>query len=121
LKESAAVMQVWNAAMRTVVELSIVFLPGGIPQQEPDDATKELWRRRYRAACDRLRRAGIQTMSDQRAGEDVYINLRARWHRYIEVFAEHMMHELEVVDPVGSRPQETGQRMEFQQRLRAVG
>jgi hypothetical protein len=117
----AAVMQVWNSAMKTVVELSIVFLPGGIPEHEPDEATKELWRRRYRAACERLRQAGIQTMADQRAGEDVYINLRARWHRYIEVFAEHMMHSLDVIDPIGSCPEETQRRPESQHRLRAVG
>jgi hypothetical protein len=121
LKESAAVTQVWNSAMRTVVELSIVFLPEGIPEQEADEQTKERWRRRYHAALRRQQQAGVQTIADEGAGAEVYVNLRARWDRYIAVFADHMMHTLDVIDPAGCNPDSIEQRAEFTQRLRAVG
>jgi hypothetical protein len=121
LKESAAVTQVWNSAMRTLVELSIVFLPDGIPEQEADEPTKQRWRRRYRAALRRLQQAGIQTIGDENAGEAVYTNLRARWDRYIQVFADHMVHTLDVIDPAAWNPDSIEQRAEFTQRLRAVG
>jgi hypothetical protein len=121
LKGSAAVTQIWNSAMRTVVELSVVFLPAGIPQDEPDAATIDRWRRRYRAGVERLRLAGIATASDARAGEEVYVNTRARWDRYVAVFAEHLMHDLDVVDPAGTHPEEAAERPEIRQGLRAVG
>jgi hypothetical protein len=121
LKESVAVTQIWNSAMRTVVELSVVFLPAGIPQEEADAATIDRWRRRYRAAVTRLQKAGIETMGDELAGEEVYVNLRARWDRYVTVFAEHMMHALDVVDPAATRPEVATERSKLTQRLRAVG
>ncbi|MEA2710397.1 MAG: hypothetical protein QOF78_2998 [Phycisphaerales bacterium] len=121
LKESAAVTQVWSAAMRTVAELAIVFLPGGLPQGEPTAEAIDRWRRRYHAARARLRQAGIQTMSDADAGEAVYINLRARWDRYIVVFADHMLEEMEVIDPAGTHPESLADRPDFRERLRAVG
>ena len=121
LKESAAVTQVWRGAMRTVTELSIVFLPQGLPQGEPDPQSIERWRRRYAAALKRLRQAGITTIADESAGADVYITLRAQWDRYVHAFAHHMIHPMDQIDPAGERPEEAAERPEFEQRLRAVG
>ena len=121
LKESAAVTQVWRGAMRTVTELSIVFLPQGLPQGEPDPQTIERWRRRYAAALRRLRQAGITTIADEAAGAEVYITLRAQWDRYVHAFAEHMIHPMDQIDPAGEHPEDVKDRPEFEQRLRAVG
>ena len=121
LKESAAVTQVWRGAMRTVTELSIVFLPQGLPEGEPDPQTIERWRRRYAAALKRLRQAGIATIADESAGAETYITLRAQWDRYVRAFAEHMIHPMEQIDPAGEHPEDVKDRPEFEQGLRAVG
>ena len=121
LKESAAVTQVWRGAMRTVTELSIVFLPQGLPQGEPDEKEIERWRRRYAAALKRLRQAGITTIADEAAGAEVYITLRAQWDRYVHAFANHMIHPMDQIDPAGEHPEDANELPEFQQRLRAVG
>ena len=121
LKESAAVVQIWDAAMRTLVELSIVFLPDGIPEKEAAPEVVARWRARYQAAVRRLRHANITTMPDEQAGEEVYVSLRARWDRYVAAFADHMMHTMDVIDPAGANPDSIADRPEFTQRLRAVG
>ena len=121
LKESAAVTQIWRGAMRTVTELSVVFLPQGLPEGEPDPNDVERWRRRYAVALRRLREAGIQTIADEAAGADNYVTLRAQWDRYVHAFAAHMIHPMDVIDPAGERPDEIEGRQEFAQRLRAVG
>jgi len=121
LKESAAVTQIWRGAMRTVTELSIVFLPQGLPEGEPDPKDVARWRRRYAAALRRLREAGITTIADETAGADNYVTLRAQWDRYVHAFAAHMVHPMDVIDPIGERPEEADERQEFTQRLRAVG
>jgi len=121
LKQSAAVTQVWRGAMRTVTELSIVFLPQGLPQGEPDAQSIERWRRRYAAAVRRLRQAGITTIADETAGAETYITLRAQWDRYVHAFAQHMVPPMEQIDPAGEHPEDVKDRPEFDQRLRAVG
>jgi hypothetical protein len=121
LKESAAVTQIWRASMRTVTELSVVFLPGGLPQGEPDAQTIDRWRRRYHAGVRRLRQAGITTIADESAGADDYVMLRAHWDRYVQAFAEHMIHPMDQIDPAGEHPETIDERQEFKQRLRAVG
>jgi len=121
VKESAAVTQIWRGAMRTVTELSVVFLPQGLPEGEPDPKDVARWRRRYQGALRRLREAGIATIADEAAGADNYVTLRAQWDRYVHAFAQHMIHPMDVIDPAGERPEEVDQRQEFAQRLRAVG
>ena len=121
LKESAAVMQVWRGAMRVITELSVVFLPGGIPEQQADEPTIQRWRERYHAAVERLDEAGIATMRDREKGAEIYVAQRVRWHRYIVAFAKHMEHSMEQIDPAGTNPTRSGQRQEFAARLRAAG
>lgn len=122
LKESAAVTQVWRGAMRTVTELSMVFLPDGLPEEEPDEQTLSRWRRRYAAAVRRLREAGIFTATDEAAGAEIYCTLRAQWDRYVRAFAQHMVHPMDQIDPAGERPEDASEeRPAFEERLRAVG
>src|SRR5205085_12175317 len=93
LKESTAIEQIWRSTMRMLTELAVSFLPRGVPDEpDPDPALLERWRQRYRAALVRLRQAGIQTLRDEHAGEEIYLALRARWDRYLRVFSDHMAH-----------------------------
>lgn len=123
LKESAAVAQLWGASMHLMTLLAVSFLPGGLPESpnEPDAQTLDRWRRRYAAACRRLRQANIETMADEEAGAEVYCSLRARWDRYVAAFARHMAQDMETIDPVGFNPAKADERQEFSARLRAVG
>jgi hypothetical protein len=108
--------------MRVMTELAIVFLPGGLPDvAEPDAATLDRWRRRYRVALDRLREAGIKTIADEASGAETYVALRAKWDRYLAAFADHMVHSMDQIDPVGANPDRATERPEFTQRLRAAG
>jgi hypothetical protein len=123
LKESAAVLQLWRASMITLAELAVTFLPGGLPDQfpEPDEATRQRWKRRFHIACQRLRQAQIRTIADEQNGAETYCALRARWDRYLAAFADHMLHEMDVIDPVGSNPDRALSQPHFEQRLRAAG
>jgi hypothetical protein len=124
LKESVAVTQLWRGSMRLLTALANSFLPEGLPQPSDhpiDEATKDRWRRRYFAACRRLRQADIQTIADEQAGAENYVVLRAKWDRYITSFASDMAHEIDVIDPAGSCPEETDDRSEFRARLRSAG
>ena len=123
LKESAAVMKLWRGSMTMLTELAMVFLPGGLPQEPsgPDPQTLERWRRRYHAAVVRLRQAGIRTIADEQNGADTYVALRARWDRYLTAFADHMLHPMSQIDPVGNNPALADDHPDFEQRLRAAG
>ncbi len=122
LKESAAVEKIWRGAMRMLAMLADSFLPRKMPQgPEPDEPTVERWRQRYFAALRRLRQADIRTTPDERAGAENYVVLRAKWDRYIVAFADHMAHDLAVIDPVGTSPESADQRQDFRTRLRSAG
>jgi Ion channel len=122
LKESAAVLQMWRGAMDSLTELAMTFLPTGMPDEvpEPDEATRDRWKRRYHAACERLRQAGICTIADEENGAETYCVLRARWDRYLGAFAEHMLQKMDVIDPVGADPGRSLARPDFEIRLRAA-
>jgi hypothetical protein len=123
LKESAAVEQVWRASMHLLTVLSVSFLPDGMPDHAdgPDEPTRQRWRSRYHAALRRLQQAGIRTAPDEQRGAENYIALRARWDRYIGAFAHYMVHDMQNIDPAGSRPHVTDERQDFQTRLRSAG
>jgi hypothetical protein len=70
-------------------------------QEEPDAATKDRWRRRYRVALQVIRAAGLTTVADESAGAEKYVSLRARWDCYIRSLAPHMGYRQEEIDPVG--------------------
>jgi hypothetical protein len=123
LKESAAVSQIWSGTMQLLTELAWIFLPGGLPHfdGDPDEATRRGWARRYRHALLRLHQAGIETLEDERIGEENYIALRAKWDRYIRAFAHYMQHPLDQIDLPGSDPDRIHARNDFTERLRAAG
>jgi hypothetical protein len=121
VKESAAVSQMWHSTMAMLTELAWAFLPGKLPEGEPAEEDKDRWRRRYHQALARFREAGIETVADERNGEETYLALRARWDRYLWAFANHMVHPMWQVDPAGCDPRAAEHRPEFAQRLRAAG
>ena len=122
LKESAAVAQLWRTTMHLLTLVAVGFLPGGMPQgDEPDAATVDRWRRRYAAGLRRLQQAGVKTIADEAAGAENYVALRARWQRYVDTFARHMIHDAAEMDPAGERPESTGDRQDFTLRLRSAG
>ena len=123
LKESAAVEQLWRASMRMSTLLADSFLPGGMPEPQggADASTRDRWRERYLAAVRRLREAGIETNRDEANGAETYAALRSRWDRYVKAFADHMLHDLDTIDPAGTHPETADQRPPFATRLRSAG
>ena len=123
LKESAAVEQLWRASMRMSTLLADSFLPGGMPEPkgDADASTRDRWQQRYLAALRRLREAGIETIRDDANGAETYAALRARWDRYVKAFADHMLHDLDAIDPAGTHPEAADQRPPFETRLRSAG
>ncbi len=120
LKESAAVAQLWRAAMKLVTTLEETFLAEGKPEASapPDEKIREQWRRRYLAGLRRLRQAGIQTFRDEQSGAEAYVALRSRWDAYIRALAPALGYSMEEIDPVGCAPESTGERRDFRARLR---
>ena len=123
LKESAAVAQLWRASMLLVKTLGDTFLSGRAqdPQPSPDAQTLEGWRRRYSAALRRLEQAGLRTRSDEQAGADLYVSLRAQWDHQVKTLAAALAYRVEEIDPAGSRPQSVDERQEFSARLHSAG
>lgn len=116
LKNSGAVEQLWDAAMMLLETVGDTFLHGatrGAPPV-PDDDTWELWRRRYFAALRTLRQAGIQTVEDEQAGAEYYVNLRRQWNHYIMNMAPLLGYSKEDVDPVGYRTEVSNEERQFQ-------
>jgi hypothetical protein len=122
LKESAAVNQLWRGSMHLLTFLTDSFLPGGIPEPaEPDEAQREQWRRRYRAALRLMQQADIQTIMDEDEGAENYIALRVRWDRFVRALGSHMAYTMDVLDPAGTNPKSSDERSEFHARLRSAG
>ena len=92
--------------MRLLITLEETFLAAGPPDhnESPDAATRDRWRQRYAAAACRLREAGVDTATDETAGAERYVKLRAGWNAHIERLAPAMGYGLEEVDPAGFAP-----------------
>ena len=104
LKHSKATTEFWHAGLRVLEELARVFVPGGPPDKShpPDGKSIDRWRRRYRAAAERLRKAGIKTTPDESAAADLYVNLRQEWDPYIKPLAMYMGQDPARMDPAGT-------------------
>jgi len=121
LKESAAVAQLWRASMLLLSNLTDNFVPGDTGEREPDEQTRDRWHRRYQAALQRFRQAGIETIADETAGFEIYVSLRVRWNDLIASLAPLMSYEMEEIDPAASRPESAAERQDFRNRLHSAG
>ena len=100
LKESGAVEHLWRGSMLTLETITDTFLNGARrSSKSPETCVQEVWRRRYFAALRRLRQAGIQTTEDERAGADIYVDLRSHWHEYISTLAPRLGYSMDEIDP----------------------
>lgn len=121
LKESASVAQLWRACMLSLTNLTENFLPGETGKKQPDEQTRERWHRRYRAALQRFRQAGIETIADEKAGFETYVSLRAEWDNLIASLAPLLAYEMEEIDPAGSCPESAAERQDFRARAHSGG
>jgi hypothetical protein len=114
LRASGAVTQLREGAMHALAEFAGVYLPGGPPAVgDQDQRVTAAWQRRYHAAVDHLRRAGISVTPDEQDGADRYVALRRGWDSYVMGFAHYMEHEYQEIDPTGADPAETGRHREM--------
>jgi hypothetical protein len=116
LKNSGAVEELWDGATLLLETVADIFLrPAirGLPHT-PNDDTCELWQRRYFAALRTLRQAGIQTVDDEQAGAEYYVNLRRQWNDYITHMAPMLAYSTEDIDPVGYRAEKASEEPQFQ-------
>ncbi len=105
LKDSGALAQLWEASLLMITTLENTFLAreprsGSHP---PDAETIRSWRDRYFAAVDRLRRAGIKVVADERAGAEHYISVRSEWDYLVRQLAPTMFYTIEEIDAATSR------------------
>jgi hypothetical protein len=121
LKESAAVADLQRSSYRLLVGVGPALLPHGIPEsrRDPDEPTRDQWRRRYFAAVRRLHQAGIKTTADPEAGAGAYVSQRTHWDHYITAYAEFMAYDLHDIDPAGTTPEEIDRRPDFRERAAA--
>lgn len=107
LSQCAAVRQFWGGGRHLLVEVSRVFLPTHRQPANPDDLpgpapdVEARWRRRYQAALDVLRRAGVRTTRDPEAGFRHYVDQRRQWDAYMIEFGRFMEQAADEVDPPG--------------------
>jgi hypothetical protein len=107
LFNSAVVKQFWGGGRHLLVEVARVFLPEHRRPAAPDELphpTPEVearWRRRYFAALETLRAAGVKTTQDPESGFRLYLDLRRQWDSYMLEFARYMEYAPEEVDPPG--------------------
>lgn len=121
LKESVAVAHLWRASMLLLTNLTENFTLGETGKKELDEQTRERWRRRYQAALQRFRQAGIETVADESAGFEIYVSLRAEWDDSIASLAPLLAYEIEDIDPAGCRPESAAERQSFRTRLHSAG
>lgn len=123
VKESAAVTQLWRACLHLITGLAETFIPDDrpSPDEQPDQESRERWRRRYRAALRRLGEAGIETAEDERAGAEQYIELRRHWHSHIKALAPALAYGLDEIDTAGTNPESSDHRLDFRGRRHSAG
>ncbi len=96
LKDSSAVEELGRGAL---MELQMVV---GLSPKEanidksPNEQRRDLWRRRYEAAIERLQREGIKT---DKSGVEQYISMRSEWDSYIRELAPQYGYAMDEIDP----------------------
>jgi hypothetical protein len=100
--QSSPVTQLWNGSLQLMAMMSKVFLGKEHPpddRMDIDAGTERRWRRRFHAACERLRAAGIATAPDEREAAGRYVALRRQWQCYVDAFADYMQRSRQEIDP----------------------
>jgi hypothetical protein len=102
--------------------LEDVFLHGrsAQPQSPADAPSRERWRKRYTAALERMRQAGIKTIADPATGFETYVSLRERWDGHIARLRASMLYDADDIDEATYRPEVVGARPPFERRLHDV-
>jgi hypothetical protein len=105
LVESAAVELMDTAAREFVRMLTREFLPRGVEDPPPAPTQEEMgrWRKRYFAAVERLKAAGIATAADENAGAEKYVELRRGWDNWIQRLAAFTVYDMCDIDPCCAR------------------
>ena len=85
-----------------------------------DAGARERWRARYMAALERMRQAGIKTITDHAAGFETYVSLRERWDEHIARLRASMLYEAEEIDAPTYRPEAVRARPPFERRLHDI-
>lgn len=107
LTKSAAVSQLYDAAMLIMQILEEAFVPGGKPSPEAKFDCAELkpaWDEHFLASLQRLRSAGIETVKDTDAGAERYFQIRSRWQPYVEKLGDSGAFEAYETDPSTAPP-----------------
>jgi hypothetical protein len=68
----------------------------------------------------RLRDAGIETIDDEQAGAEAYVELRQQWNGYVDAYTDFMKYDPADIDTAGALPEEADSRRPFHSRLRMV-
>ncbi|RYZ05608.1 MAG: two pore domain potassium channel family protein [Myxococcales bacterium] len=95
VKESSSVTLLWRSSLWLASSLAGNIAPASAGTKAPDVA---LWRRRYAAALERLRSAGIATVADLERGFERYAELRSRWDGLVRALAPALAFSTEEVD-----------------------
>jgi hypothetical protein len=101
LKESTAVAELWAGSNLLITTLLRTFVPAVVVKQEPGEDQMIQWWRRYFAAMERLRQAGIATVVDERHGAEIYTSTRAQWHNRMMALAPALGYIVEEIDCAG--------------------
>ena len=100
IKNAASVQQLWEAAMSLLKTLEETFMPGKADEHtnDPSNAERQLWRRRYFQALSIFREAGIETVSSEEQGAEAYGAMRARWNHLVASLASYMDWKMDEID-----------------------
>jgi hypothetical protein len=122
-KESVPVTQLWRSALLLVDTQEKRSRQVGAADEagEPNAEDIDRWQRRYYAAVQRLREAGVATVPDAAAGAANYVALRSRWHHQLMRAMQMMGYSVEEIDPIGQHPESSDGREPFTTRRHDFG
>jgi muconolactone delta-isomerase len=122
-KESVPVTQLWRSALLLVDTQEKRSRQVGAADEaaRPTADDVDRWQRRYYAAVQRLREAGVATVPDAAAGAANYVALRSRWHHQLMRAMQMMGYSVDEIDPIGQHPASSHEREPFTTRRHAFG
>lgn len=123
LASSVAAEQLWRSALLlgTLQEQKSRKAGAANDAALPSEEDAARWRRRYRAAVQRMGEAGIRTTSDSEAGATRYVSLRTHWDERLKRAMQLMGYTADEIDPMGQHPERGDERRPFAERLTSFG